>query len=42
MIEEPKENPNEPPTWTQRHAASILSAFLVGLLGLVILVQVGC
>jgi len=42
MTERPKENPNEQRTWTQRHAASILSAFLLGLLGLVILVQVAC
>lgn len=36
------EDPPPPQTWGQRHAVTILTTVLFGLLGLVMVIQVGC
>ena len=35
-------DPSRPESWAERHAVTIMSAVLLGLLALVILVHVGC
>jgi hypothetical protein len=42
MHEDRDETKAQPTTWSQRHAASILTTLLLTLLVLVILIQVAC